>query len=276
MNKPKLSLSLGLASRPNSLGSTAGRPPSLRPSPLCASSPLAPSLSTLPAAHPPPPATDGDKQSDSRENVISNFTKYVDASGKLSFKGKAVLHSHGVDFSTGNSYKINLTELHIREEIGRGQFGVVNKVFHEPTQILMAMKQIRLDITDSAFRQILMELEVLHRSASPFIVEFYGAFFLESCVYYCMEFMDAGSLDRLYGKGLSQPVLAHVAWNVVQGLNFLKEHLNVIHRDVKPTNILINTNGEIKLCDVRYLFDCIISLTAGIVWSERPAGAIHG
>ena len=32
-------------------------------------------------------------------------------------------------------------------------------------------------------------------------------------------------------------------------MEYLKEHLNVIHRDVKPSNILINRSGEVKMCD---------------------------
>ncbi|KAL7751845.1 MAP kinase kinase Wis1 [Sorochytrium milnesiophthora] len=182
---------------------------------------------------------------------FANFSKYVDPSGKLNFSGKAVLHSDGVDFSSGNSYKINMAELELREELGKGQYGVVQKVFHKPTKVVMAMKEIRLELDPSKLSQILMELDVLHKSHSPFIVEFYGAFFIESCVYYCMEFMDAGSLDRLYpyNGGAPENILSRLALSIVSGLRFLKEELKIIHRDIKPTNVLANTKGEVKLCD---------------------------
>ena len=121
----------------------------------------------------------------------------------MSFAGKAVLHGHGVEFTGGanqtSSYRINLAEIvpvpiisagisdsdfknEKREssedekhesELGRGQYGVVTKVLHVPTGVVMAMKQIRLDINDDTFRQILMELDILHSSSSPYIVEFY-------------------------------------------------------------------------------------------------------
>lgn len=59
-----------------------------------------------------------------------------------------------------------------------------------------------------------MELDILHKSTSDYIVEFYGAFFIESCVYYCMEYMDCGSLDKLYGEGVPEDVLAKIAISV--------------------------------------------------------------
>jgi mitogen-activated protein kinase kinase len=139
---------------------------------------------------------------------FANLSQFVDPSGKLNFDGKAVLHAQGVDFSNGNSYKINMDEFELLEELGKGQFGTVQKVFHKPTN------EIRLELDKAKLNQILMELDILHQSRSPYIVEFYGAFFIESCVYYCMEYMDAGSLDKLYGKGVPEDVLAKITFAV--------------------------------------------------------------
>ena len=65
-----------------------------------------------------------------------------------------------------------------------------------------------------------------------------------------MEYMDAGSLDKLYPPtGIDEPHLAQIAHDIIQGLKFLKDHLSIIHRDVKPSNILMNLHGQLKLCD---------------------------
>ncbi|KAJ7045676.1 putative PBS2-tyrosine protein kinase [Mycena alexandri] len=196
--------------------------------------------------------------------AFSNFSKIVDLSGALNFSGKAVLHADGVDFSNGASFQINMSQLQLDEELGKGNYGTVKKVLHRPTNVYMAMKEIQLELSPSKLDGIIMELDILHRAVAPEIVEFYGAFTIESCVYYCMEFMDAGSLDKVLGikttaqgggwegelgEGAPEDVLGRIAASMVRGLKFLKDNLQIMHRDVKPTNVLANRKGQIKLCD---------------------------
>lgn len=205
--------------------------------------------------------------------IFANFSKYLNIkNGSLNFAGKLSLSSEGINFSNGSSFSITLGELEYIGELGRGNYGNVSKVLHKPTQIIMAMKEVRLELDESKFRQILMELDVLHKCSSAYIVDFYGAFFVEGAVYMCMECMDGGSLDKLYsGKGacdengnplgVPEPVLAKIAIAVISGLKVLKDDHNIIHRDVKPTNILCSAKeGTIKLCDFGVSGNLVASL----------------
>ena len=127
-----------------------------------------------------------------------------------------------------------MDQLQLEDELGKGAYGTVQRVLHKPTKVAMAMKEIRLELEESKLNAILMELDILHRAVHPSIVEFYGAFFIESCVYYCMEYMDAGSLDKLQIAGVPEDVLARITACMVRGLKFLKDEMQIIHRGAPP------------------------------------------
>lgn len=116
-------------------------------------------------------------------SAFSEFSDVIDPSGRLNFAGKAILHASGVEFGNGTSFKINMEDLELHDVLGKGNYGEVRKVRHTKTGVEMAMKEIRLELDASKLNAIIMELDILHRAVSPEIVEFYGAFFIESCKY---------------------------------------------------------------------------------------------
>lgn len=136
-------------------------------------------------------------------------------------------------------------------ELGSGNGGVVMKVRHTLTHLIMARKLIHLEVKPAIKKQILRELKVLHECNFPHIVGFYGAFYSDGEISICMEYMDGGSLDLILKRAgrIPESILGRITLAVLKGLSYLRDKHAIIHRDVKPSNILVNSSGEIKICD---------------------------
>lgn len=91
-------------------------------------------------AAPPKLSSGGGGGGNAMGSAFANFSKIVDPSGRLNFGGKAILHASGVEFGNGTSFKINMEDLELKQELGKGNYGTVRKVRHTTTNVEMAMK----------------------------------------------------------------------------------------------------------------------------------------
>ncbi|XP_027845546.2 dual specificity mitogen-activated protein kinase kinase 4-like isoform X2 [Aphis gossypii] len=161
-----------------------------------------------------------------------------------------------LQLSENKVYDFTSDDLQDLGEIGRGGFGTVNKMLHRSSDTVMAVKRIRSTVDENEQKQLLMDLDVVMKSNEcPYIVQFYGALFKEGDCWICMELMDS-SLDKFYkyiyeklDQRIPENILGKITVATVKALNYLKEKLKIIHRDVKPSNILLDSRGNIKLCD---------------------------
>ncbi|XP_046747199.1 dual specificity mitogen-activated protein kinase kinase 6 isoform X1 [Diprion similis] len=164
------------------------------------------------------------------------------------------------------TFNVEADDLEVLCVLGRGAYGVVEKMKHKQSGTIMAVKRITATVNTQEQKRLLMDLDVSMRSsACPYTVQFYGALFREGDVWICMEVMDM-SLDKFYinvyehGRSIPEDILGKIAFAVVSALHYLYSQLRVIHRDVKPSNILINQKGEVKICDFGisgYLVDSV-------------------
>ncbi|CAD5123924.1 DgyrCDS12232 [Dimorphilus gyrociliatus] len=157
-----------------------------------------------------------------------------------------------LEINVNEKIKVTSDELVSEGELGHGNCGHVHKMRHKERGTLMAVKQMRKSGNKEDLKRILMDIDIVVKSHDcRYIVKCLGYFINEVDVWICMELMDT-CLDKLIRKlkqGLPENIIGKVAVATVNALHYLKEKHGVIHRDVKPSNILLSRNGSIKLCD---------------------------
>ncbi|XP_045469060.1 dual specificity mitogen-activated protein kinase kinase 7-like isoform X2 [Harmonia axyridis] len=149
-------------------------------------------------------------------------------------------------------YNTDIKDLELIEELGHGTCGHVYKMKHTGSNEVIAVKQMRRSGNSEENKRIIMDIEVVLKSHDcKFIVQCLGCFITESEVWICMELM-ATCFDKLLKK-LKKPIperiLGKVTVATVEALSYLKDKHGVMHRDVKPSNILLDEKGNVKLCD---------------------------
>ncbi|KAJ2893489.1 Protein kinase C signaling pathway involved MAPKK protein [Coemansia aciculifera] len=162
------------------------------------------------------------------------------------------------DESDEEEYALSDENIKVMRKLGEGSVGTVHKVEYQPLRKIMARKLMAVYPDETNHRQIMRELKLLKQCQSPFIVKYYGAYFSADddgqSIAICMEYCEGGSLESVYKRvaklnaQIGEGVLGKVALAVLNGLVHLHSY-RVIHRDVKPSNILVTGRGEIKLCD---------------------------
>ncbi|ANZ73667.1 BA75_00794T0 [Komagataella pastoris] len=164
-------------------------------------------------------------------------------------------------------YLFNNDDIAELDVLGEGIGGSVRKCKLKHNSRLFALKIITTDPNPDFQRQMIRELKFNRSFNSPNIVQYYGTFINEksASIYICMEYMGGKSLDAIYkniktrGGRIGEKVLGKIAESVLKGLSYLHER-KIIHRDIKPQNILLNFNGEVKLCDFGVSGEVINSL----------------
>ncbi|GMS96214.1 hypothetical protein PENTCL1PPCAC_18389 [Pristionchus entomophagus] len=139
------------------------------------------------------------------------------------------------------------------EKIGEGTYGVVYKGRNKLTNKLVAMKKIRLESEDEGIPSTAVrEISLLRELRHPNIVSLEDVIMQESRLYLIFEFLSMDLkkyLDTLKSdEYLSEATLKSYLMQICQAMCFCHQR-RVIHRDLKPQNLLVDGKGVIKLAD---------------------------
>ncbi|RMB97649.1 hypothetical protein DUI87_25800 [Hirundo rustica rustica] len=134
------------------------------------------------------------------------------------------------------------------ENLGSGAFGVVCRAVDTATGGEVAIKKIDLQEV-SEKQRIVNEIMIMKRNRSPCIVTYLDSYLVHEELWLVMEYMDGGTLSAVIRETpMTEDEIATVSRECLQGLDFLHSN-HVVHRDVKSINILLRTDGSVKLAD---------------------------
>ncbi|KAL9113372.1 MAG: hypothetical protein Q9227_002413 [Pyrenula ochraceoflavens] len=138
------------------------------------------------------------------------------------------------------------------EKLGEGTYATVFKGRNRQTGELVALKEIHLDSEEgtpsTAIREISLMKELKHEN----IVSLHDVIHTENKLMLVFEFMDKDLkryMDTRGERGQLDPVtIKSFMHQLLRGISFCHEN-RVLHRDLKPQNLLINSKGQLKLAD---------------------------
>jgi len=139
------------------------------------------------------------------------------------------------------------------EKLGEGTYGLVYKARDLKTGVVVAIKKIKLDNNEEGVPATTMrEISLLSHLKHPNIVEMSSCLCVNGELYLVFEYMKCdlkGFLDNLApDQFMDSRILKKFTYQLTEGIRFCHAR-RILHRDLKPQNILIGDNNEIKIAD---------------------------
>ncbi|CAG8454958.1 2007_t:CDS:10 [Funneliformis mosseae] len=166
------------------------------------------------------------------------------------------------------------------EKLGEGTYGIVYKAQNRDSNEVVALKRIRLDneeegVPCTAIREISLLKELKH----PNIVRLYDVLHTEKKLTLVFEYLDSDLKKFLdtYGGDLDKDTIKQLMYQLLKGIAFCHEH-RVLHRDLKPQNLLINKvvtlwyRAPDVLMGSRQYSTSIDVWSAGCIFAEMASG----
>ena len=136
---------------------------------------------------------------------------------------------------------------------GRGAYGTVLQVClkNDPNKVF-AIKKLDINLLNSVNRlyQAYLENQILNELDNPFIIKLYGAFEEDKKIHLVMDYLSKGDLSYFIKTNypLADDIIKYYSAQIVLFLEYMQK-MKLIHRDLKPQNIMIDEKGNLKVID---------------------------
>src|SRR5216683_2020005 len=156
----------------------------------------------------------------------------------------------------------------VKRELGRGGMGAVYLAEQPGLGREVAIKELILSaVADpTALKRFMQEAQVMARTSHPNLVQVHDLEQMGDANYIVLEFVRGKSLrDRINQGNLPLPQTFAVMHGVLQALDYAHKHA-IVHRDMKPENVLMSEEGDVKVDGRSDLY------SAGIMFYELVVG----
>ncbi|XP_023534072.1 serine/threonine-protein kinase fray2-like isoform X1 [Cucurbita pepo subsp. pepo] len=149
-------------------------------------------------------------------------------------------------------YPVNAKDYNLHEEVGEGVSATVYKALCIPLKETVAIKALDLEKCNNDLDGIRREVQTMTLIDHPNLLKAHCSFTAGHHLWVVMPYMSGGSclhiMKSAFSEGFDEPVIATLLREVLKALVYLHAHGH-IHRDVKAGNILLDSNGTVKLAD---------------------------
>uniref|UniRef100_A0A7N0TP57 Protein kinase domain-containing protein n=1 Tax=Kalanchoe fedtschenkoi TaxID=63787 RepID=A0A7N0TP57_KALFE len=149
-------------------------------------------------------------------------------------------------------FPVNASEYKLYEEVGEGVSATVYRALCIPLNEIVAVKVLDLEKCNNDLDRIRREVLTMTLINHPNLLRAHCSFTSDHSLWVVMPYMAAGSclhiMKSAYPDGFEEPVIATLLRETLKAIVYLHAH-GLIHRDIKAGNILVDSDGAVKLTD---------------------------